>query len=210
MITMKAAIKKIITISLISLCTISSVQAAGVLLFAMKGPSIPKVMKLGQFFEKKEKTYGLTIMSEDPSIVTVVVNANSIIFKALKPGKTTVVIRKNEKIKERRIIHVAYNNISEVPPYIQTGTKIYIAGESKYKSHSADNSIHILSGNNAISCIDNSKNEKCVRVIKKRIQNVYFYEIKCIKPIQFELIQGMIRRVIKIINNKENISKEIK
>jgi RecG-like helicase len=199
---MKKAIKKIMTISLISLCTISSVQAAGVLLFAMKGPSIPKVMKLGQFFEKKEKTYGLTIMSEDPSIVTVTVNENSIILKALKPGKTTLVIKKNEKIKERRIIHVAYNKISEIPPYVQTGTKIYITGESKYKSHLHDNSIQTLSENAAINCIDNSENEKCVRIIKKRLQNTCFYEIKCIKPTEFELIQGETRHAIKIISNK--------
>ncbi len=169
--------KNILLVALTTVFVSTQLNAAGAIYFAMKGPSIPKVMKEGQVFEKVDKL-DRSIVSDNNSVVSIIIEPKDFSVRAHKPGKANLIVTKKNKIKVHATVIVAYNDLNEIPQFAQVKTKIFlVAGDRKNE--------------NLLTCSD-----KSIRIVRQKIGNEYFYEIQFKKTGTAELKQnGHVRKI---------------
>ncbi len=151
--------KKISLSLLIGAAIVSTSMQAfwGAAYYATKGPSIPKIMKIGQkFLQQHGKgvvlphlNEGDQVISNHPNIIDVTNHDGHIEVVALNVGTATISIKKpSGKIRKERTITVAYQNLkdafNDVKSSVCVGDKLFIAASENREEATitiADNAV---------------------------------------------------------------------
>lgn len=175
---------RIATLAVVTLLAVAAFQTPlkavlGVVFIAAQGPSVPKVMSPKQVFEKK-CSIGEMVTSENPAIIKATMLEKKFILTAQKPGTTTVTITKNDKVKKKHSITVAYSSVSELPNTVEAGTVLYCVSTIP------------------VTCKTVSEGKGICKVTKKRKAAAFFYEIKFLAEGRVEISDENKTRVITV------------